>query len=266
MKANKDSDAYNYRLKETMKKLSATIITFNEESNLKRCLDSLKGLVDEIIVVDSFSTDRTCDIAREYGAVVVQQKFNDFESQKNTAHNLATGEWVISLDADEYLDEELRASIIQELKNPKFNGYNFFRLNSINGHWIHYSGWNKDIKLRLVKRELSKWTGGYVHEVLSVEGETQRLKGTLLHHSYQNLDHFFKKNNQYSTMEAHRDYDKGKRGTLVRLITRPPWEVVRVFILKKGYKDGFYGFMITMSRALYVFAKEAKMIEFDKKP
>lgn len=248
-----------------MKKLSATIITFNEENNLRMCLDSLKGLVDEIIVVDSFSTDRTCDVAKEYGAVVVQQKFNDFESQKNTAHSLATGEWVISLDADEYLDEELKEAIREELKDPKAVGYDFFRLNSINGHWIHYSGWEKDIKLRLVQRATSKWIGGYVHEVLSVEGKTQRLKGKLMHHSYLNLDHLFKKNNQYTTMEAQRDYEKGKRGRLLKLVTRPPWEIVRVFILKKGYKDGFYGFAIAASRAFYVLSKEAKMLSLENK-
>ena len=147
-----------------MIKLTVAIITYNEEKNIKRCLESIKDIADEILIVDSLSTDGTKAIAMEYNCTFIEQKFLGYQDQKNLALQHSHHQWVLSLDADEALSEELRASILKIKENPTFDGYRFNRLTGYNGQWVRHCGWYPDKKIRLIKKDQAQWTGGQLHE------------------------------------------------------------------------------------------------------
>lgn len=250
-----------------MIKLSVVIITLNEEKNIGRCIDSVAAIADEILVVDSLSTDRTKDICLEKGARFVEQKFLGYVEQKNFALNLATHDYVLSLDADEALDEVLKESIKIIKSRFEKDGYTFNRLTNYNGHWVRHCGWYPDTKLRVVKKEKAKWVGNNPHDALNVEGVTGHLRGDLLHYSYDSISSHVLQTNKFSTIEAKTLFDKGKRATLVKLVTRPPFQFFKDYFLKAGFLDGKYGFVICFLNSLYVLLKYAKMLDlqFQKK-
>lgn len=250
-----------------MIKLSVVIITLNEEKNIGRCLESLKGIADEIVVVDSLSTDKTKEICQKFDVRFVEQKFLGYRDQKNFAHNLAQFDYVLSLDADEVLTDELKEEIKKVKNNFEHDGYELSRLTNYNGHWVRYCGWYPDKKLRLVKKAKAKWGGENIHEGLEVEGSIGLLKGDLLHYSYDSISSHVLQSNKFSSMEALAVYSKGKRATLFKLMTRPIFQFFKDYILKKGFLDGRYGFVICFINGIYVLLKYAKMIdlEFSKK-
>jgi glycosyltransferase involved in cell wall biosynthesis len=250
-----------------MIKLSVVIITFNEEKNIGRCLESVKEIADEIVVVDSISTDKTRAICEAFGVRFIEQKFLGYQDQKNFAHNLASFDYVLSLDADEALNPELLDEVKKVKNNFAMDGYSFNRLTNYNGEWIRFCGWYPDAKVRLVKKAKAKWSGGNIHEHLAVEGNVGHLRGDLLHYSYDSISMHVLQTNKYSTTEAQILFAKGKKATIAKIVTRPIWQFFKDYFLKKGFLDGRYGFVICSINSLYVLLKYAKMKELElKKP
>lgn len=246
-----------------MIKISATIITLNEEKNIGRCLESLQGLADEVVVVDSFSSDKTKEICLSYGAKFIEQKFLGYRDQKNLAQNMAQYDYVLSLDADEVISSELRAEILRVKNQFEHNGYEFSRLTNYNGNWIRHCGWYPDKKIRLVKKDKGRWGGENIHEGMVVDGPVSLLKGDLLHYSYDSISAHVIQANKFSTMEAIAHYNKGKRATLAKLVTRAPLQFFKDYFLKLGILDGRYGFVICFINAMYVLLKYAKMMDLE---
>ena len=250
-----------------MIKLSAVIITFNEERNIARCIESLKSVADEILVVDSLSTDKTKEISIALGARVIDQKFLGYVEQKNFALKNALYDHVISLDADEALDVVLQIEIQALKKNFRCDGYKFNRLTMYNGFWVRHCGWYPDTKLRIVKRAQANWVGNNPHDALEVNGSIAHIKGDLLHYSYDSISSHVLQTNKFSTIEAQTLFSKGKRATVLKLVTRPPFQFFKDYILRKGFLDGRYGFIICFVNSLYVLLKYAEMMDmqFNKK-
>lgn len=244
-----------------MIKLSAVIITLNEEKNIGRCLESLKAVADEIVVVDSLSSDKTKEICESYNVRFVEQKFLGYVEQKNFALREAKFDYVLSLDADEALDEELQKQILLIKDNFQYDGYEFNRLTGYNGFWVRHCGWYPDTKLRIVKKDKAVWVGNNPHDALTVKGSVGKISGDLLHYSYDSISAHILQTNKFSTIEAHSLFVKGKRATILKLITRPPMQFFKDYILRKGFLDGRYGFIICFVNSLYVLLKYAKMMD-----
>lgn len=246
-----------------MIKLSVVIITLNEEKNIGRCLESVKSVADEIVVVDSLSTDRTKEICQQFNVRFVEQKFLGYQDQKNFAHQLAKYDYVLSLDADEALSPKLLEAVKKVKNNFEYDGYSFNRLTNYNGEWIRHCGWYPDSKVRLVKKSKAQWGGGNIHEGLEVQGSLGHLEGDLLHYSFESISSHVLQTNKFSTMEAKVLFDKGKRASLSKLVTRPFVQFFKDYILRKGFLDGRYGFVICFINSIYVLLKYAKMIDLE---
>lgn len=239
-------------------KISATIITLNEERNLPRAIESLR-CCDEILVVDSGSTDRTVEIAQKYGARVIDANWRGYAGQKNYASDQAAYDWVISLDADEALSEELEAEIWQLKKNgPQFDAYTCPRLAQYLGKWILHSGWYPDRKIRLFDRRRARWAGQYVHESVVAEGPVGELTGNLLHFTCGSLSEHLKSMDRYTTLAAEEVVARGKRVGMRRLLADPAWTFVRTYFVQAGFLDGVEGLAIAYMASLYTFLKYAK--------
>jgi glycosyltransferase involved in cell wall biosynthesis len=247
-----------------MIKLSVVIITFNEEKNIGRCLESVKEIADEIVVVDSNSSDATKAICEQMGTRFIEQKFLGYVEQKNFALDQTQFDYVLSLDADEALSLELKNEIQKIKQNYSGVGYCFNRLTNYNGHWVHYCGWYPDTKLRIVKKSEARWGGVNPHDALVVKGEVSHLKGDLLHYSYNSISSHVLQTNKFSTIEARSLFDNGKRVGIVKLVTRPIYQFFKDYFLKRGFLDGRYGFVICSLNSLYVLLKYAKMIDLQK--
>ncbi|HZQ51311.1 MAG TPA: glycosyltransferase family 2 protein [Bryobacteraceae bacterium] len=241
-----------------MLKISATIITFNEERNIARVIESLR-CCDEILVLDSGSQDRTVEIATKLGAHVVEASWHGYAAQKNIAAELAQHDWVLSLDADESLSEALEAEIWQIKKaGPKFDGYTVPRLAQYLGRWILHSGWYPDRKVRLFDRRKAKWVGEFVHESVEVEGSVGHLKSNLLHFTCNSLSEHLRSMDSYTTLAAQEIVSRGKAVGLTDLLIDPPWTFFRTYVLKRGFLDGTEGLSIAYMAALYNFLKYSK--------
>ncbi len=242
-------------------RLSVVIITFNEEKNIGRCLASVKRVADEIIVVDSNSTDRTVSIAREHGATVHLQAFLGYVEQKNFALSLAANEYVLSLDADEALDEKLETSIMKTMKNPALDGYFMNRCTNYCGKFITHGSWYPDKKLRLFRKSLAQWGGDNPHDRIEMkEGTTiGYLKGDILHFSYNSIEEHVAQNNKFSTISAETLYKRGKRTNLFKLVIHPFWAFILGYFLRLGFLDGFHGLVVSYHVAHLSFLKHAKL-------
>lgn len=239
-------------------KISATIITLNEERNLPRAIESLR-CCDEILVVDSGSSDRTVEIAKDYGARAIQADWHGYAGQKNYASDQAAYDWVLSIDADESLSEELEAEILQVKKyGPEFDAYSFPRLTQYLGKWILHSGWYPDRKIRLFDRRKAKWVGEYVHESVLADGRTGKLEGNLLHYTCASLNEHIRTMDRYTTLAADEVLARGRPVGLRRLVVDPAWTFFRTYFLHAGYLDGVEGFTIARMAAQYTFLKYAK--------
>lgn len=245
-------------------KISATIISLNEEKNIGDCIKSLDW-VDEVVVVDSLSTDRTCEIARELGAVVIDQKFLGHVKQKQLAVDKCSHDWVISLDADERVSEELKNSITELFeKTPEdqlVHGYTVARKNFHLGRWIMHGGWYPDRKVRVFNKQHGHWAGVDPHDGIVIEGEEGYLKGALEHYVFENLEHNIKTNNFYSSISARIFYEEGKKPSLTKLLFKPAGKFVETYLIKRGFMDGLPGFIIAMGAAYSIFLKYAKLWE-----
>ncbi len=233
--------------------ISAVIITYNEARNIARCIDSLEGVVDEIVVVDSFSTDATEQICRERGVRFLQHPFQGHIEQKNYALTQAHYDWVLSLDADEALSDTLRRSILAvKVQAPSFDGYFMNRLTNYCGQWIRHSGWYPDSKLRLFNRRKGHWGGTNPHDkVIMAEGSrTARLKGDLLHYSYYTEEEHWAKARKYAQIAAKAMLKQGRRSAWWRPVLSPAFKFARNYFLKMGFLDGRAGFRICYIAAL----------------
>ncbi len=242
-------------------KISATIITLNEERNLRRALETL-DCADEVLVVDSGSTDQTREIARRYGARVVEREWPGYAAQKNFAAEQAAHDWILSLDADEALSETLSAEIMRvKREGPRAAGYRMSRRAQYLGRWILHSGWYPDFKLRLYDRRRGRWNGAYVHESVQVDGPVELLHADLLHYTCDSLSQHLRRLDRYTTLAAQELRAQGRRAGPARLLLAPPATFLKTYLLQQGFRDGYQGLLISAMAAWYVFLKWAKTIE-----
>lgn len=240
--------------------ISACIITCNEESRIRDCLESVKW-ADEIIVVDSFSTDKTVDICREYTERVYQRAWPGNIDQKNYTMGLAKHEWVLCLDADERLSSELVLEIQKTIRNPEDSvGFLFPRCTFYLNRWIYHGDWYPDYQLRLFKKGCGQWQGTNPHGRVIVSGKTRYLRYDIYHFSYKNFSHQLRTIDNYSTIFADVT-ERGKGFSLFQLIFRPLYKFIKIYVIKRGFLDGLPGFIIAISSAFYVFAKYVKLWE-----
>ncbi|MFV0282466.1 MAG: glycosyltransferase family 2 protein [Castellaniella sp.] len=225
-------------------RLSVIIITRNEAGHIGECLDSV-AFADEIIVLDSGSTDATCEIARARGArVEISPDWPGFGPQKNRALALATSDWVLSIDADERVTPELALAIQQAVRAPDAQAYRIARLSNFCGRWIRHSGWWPDHVVRLFMREEGRFTDAAVHEHVEVRGRTQTLPGHFLHYPYASLEVFIDKINRYSTEAARSAFERGRRTTVLGPFGHGVWTFVRHYVLRRGFLDGWQGLVL----------------------
>lgn len=243
--------------------ISLVVITKNEESNIERCLRSVPFAKD-IVVLDSSSQDKTRELAKHMGARVFDEPFRGYRDQKQRAVDLATTDWILSLDADEALSPELAAEI-QSLLNdsPKFAAYEIPRLSFHMGRWIRHGGWYPDRQIRLFNRQLCKWEKGHVHEKISTPS-LGRLQTSIQHWVFENLSDQVNTNNHYSSLGAKDLFERGKIFTLVHLLFKPVSKFVETYIWKLGCLDGMPGFIVAVGAAYSVFLKYAKLWEMRK--
>ena len=251
-----------------MVKLSAVIITYNEERNIEKCLQSLVNVADEIVVVDSFSTDRTQSICKQYKVKLIEQKFLGYIEQKNFALTQTNYEHVLSLDGDESLSETLQNSILNLKSNWKLDGYYCNRLNNFCGQWIKYSDWYPNKKLRVFNKTKANWVGINPHDYIELNNsaaKTGHLKGDILHKTYQSYSEFNQKTEYFSTIAAKAYFDKGKKAPIWNIIFNPTWAFFKAYFLRLGILDGFNGFVICVQTANITFLKYSKLRELYKK-
>jgi glycosyltransferase involved in cell wall biosynthesis len=246
-----------------MKKLSVTVITFNEENNIGRCLQSLKQVSDEIIVVDSLSTDRTREICVAHNVIFIEQPFLGYIEQKNFALSKTSFPYVLCLDADEALSDQLAKSILQEKqKGFTSDGYSMNRFNFYCGRWIKHGTYYPDRKLRLLDLRKGKWGGQNPHDkiVLQNGAQIKHLEGDLLHYTYQTPAEHRRQMERFSSIAAKALFDKGKAPSYIRLVVNPAWAFIKSYIVKLGFLDGGAGFMIARLTAVQSFLKYVKLI------
>lgn len=241
--------------------LSAVIITYNEERNIERCLASLQGVADEVVVVDSFSTDRTEEICRRFNVRFICNTFEGHIEQKNFAAAQATYDYVLSLDADEALTDELRASVLAVKQNWTGDAYAMNRLTNYCGQWIRHCGWYPDTKTRLWNRTKGCWGGVNPHdkwELFDKKAPVAHLKGDLLHYSYYTISQHIKQIEYFSEIAAKAEARNGKKPAVIKIMVGPLIKFIKVYWIKRGFLDGYYGYVICRLTAQATFIKYIK--------
>lgn len=244
-----------------MPQLSVVVITLNEEKNIGRCLASVQGVADDIVVVDSNSTDRTAEICKEFNVNFITKEWEGYAATKNYANAQAKHDWILSLDADEALSDELKASILKA-KEGEMKAYQFNRLTNYCSKWIRHGGWYPDVKLRIFDRRKTRWEG-IIHEVLVMDEGEQigTLQGDLQHYSFHTIEQHVAQSHTFAKLKAQQIHAKGKRHNLLKVAFAPAWKFFQQYFLKLGFLDGYYGFVIAKisARAValrYVYLKE----------
>ena len=244
-----------------MPKVSVTIITLNEADHIGAAIDSA-AWADEIVVVDSGSTDRTTDIAREKGATVLSRQWSGYVDQKNFAAERVSNDWIFSLDADERVPSALAAEVLALLANePPKRGYRIPRVTFHLGRWIRTTDFYPDFQTRLYDRRSARWRGQYVHESVSVDGPAGQLRHDLEHYSYRDLRDQLDRINHYTSLAAREMHEAGRRAGPLDLALHPPAAFLRNYILRRGILDGTAGLTISIVNAFSVFLKFAKLWE-----
>jgi len=249
-----------------MQKLSVVIITLNEEKNIGRCLDAVKDIADDIVIVDSLSNDKTEEITLAKGGRVIKQKFLGHIAQKNFAITQAKFPHILSLDADEVLSDELKKSILETKQNWKYDGYTFNRLTYYCGRWIKHCGWYPDTKLRLWDSRKGKWAGLNPHDqfFMHKDASLKHLEGDLLHYSYDSIQHHASVSMRYSEIMAQQLFEQGKKSRAIKMWVNPFAKFIKVYFQKKGFKDGIYGLIISWIAAYSTFMKYALLRHLEK--
>jgi glycosyltransferase involved in cell wall biosynthesis len=244
--------------------LSLALISLNEEANIRRCLQSAAGLAREIIVVDSGSQDATCDVAREFGARVQHQAYLGQRDQKNVALSLCTMPWVLMLDCDEELSDELKASIIaffESGNNERHEGAKMARKVWFMGRWITHGDWYPDRKLRLFRRDQARCGGNAAHDKVEVDGPIATLAGDLHHYSFRDMRHYIDKINPFADAFLERQKSEGAQWSLAATLFRPWWRFFRAYVFRRGFLDGFPGFWIAIGTAFFTFVRYSRKYE-----
>ena len=252
-------------------KISVVIITLNEERNIERCLQSLQGVADEIIVVDSYSTDRTKEICEKYNVKFIEHAFEGHIEQKNYAMQQATFPFVLSLDADEALSDTLRQSI-QKIKNGNSEAYHladaykFNRLNNYCGKWIRHGAWYPDTKIRLWNKSKGSWGGINPHDTVVMQTNTKiiHLKGDLLHYTYNSISEHIQQIEKFTTISAEHAKKNGKKVSIPLILLKSKWRFIGDYVFKCGFLDGYYGLVICRINAMTTFLKYAKLRQLYK--
>jgi len=245
-------------------KLSVTVITKNEAADLEAALASV-AWADEIVVVDSQSTDDTVAIARKHTDRVVIREWPGYIDQKNYAASIASHDWILSLDADERVTPELANEITALMAGaPREAAFRIPRVTWHLGQWIRTTDWYPDYQLRLYDRRSAQWTGKYVHEAVTVRGETGQLRGDLQHYAYRDIADHLETIDRYTTYAAKQMHEAGRRAGVVDLVVHPPLAFLRNYIVRGGIRDGAAGFIISRLNAYYVFLKFAKLWELQR--
>ncbi|MDR1006007.1 MAG: glycosyltransferase family 2 protein [Bacteroidales bacterium] len=244
--------------------LSAVIITFNEERNIERCLLSLQGIADEIIVVDSLSTDKTEAICRKFDVKFYKQEWLGYSAQKNYANSLASFPMILSIDADEALSEHLRQSIRAIKAEDNSKAYSFNRLTNYCGRWIKHCGWYPDTKVRIFNKEIY-WQGEQVHETLSIPPNMtiKHLKGDLLHFSYYSISEHLRQIDRFTDIAAAESKNNRRKPCFIGIIARSKWKFVRDYFFKLGFLDGKMGYQVCKLSSWATYIKYAKIYEQD---
>jgi len=250
-----------------MEKLSVVIITYNEEKNIGRCIDSVKEIADDIVVLDSFSTDATESICKQKEVRFFQHAFDGHIEQKNRAITYALHPFVLSLDADEALCNTLKEEIKKLKVNRNADGYVMNRLTSYCGQWIRHSGWYPDRKLRLWDSRIGKWQGYNPHDkyVMPANAKIQHLKGDILHYSYLSVNQHIKQIHSFTDISSKALFEKGRKGSLGRILFSPTAKFLKCYIIRGGFRDGYYGFLISSLSAYATFLKYVKIRELQKR-
>ncbi len=241
--------------------LSVSYISHNEEENISRSLESVRDIASEIIILDSYSTDRTREIAESYGAKVFEEDFKGYAENKNSSLGKCSQDWVLFLDCDETLNEELKSAITEAVLNPKHEGYFINRKTYYLGKLMKYA-WQPDKKLRLCKISTRPvWKGDGVHEGLFIEPPAGELNGYVIHYSYRNIRHHLEKTIYYAGQMADSYYKSGKNFRLSNLIFNPVFAFVKLYIINRGFLDGTRGLIAGFSTFIYTFLKYAFLLE-----
>jgi len=244
-----------------MEKLSVVIISFNEEKNISRCIGSVKDVADEILILDSNSTDRTVAIAESMGAIVKQEVFKGFIQKKNKAVELASYDYILSLDADEALDPRLAESILRAKENYEKSAYRMNRCSNYCGKFIRHGSWYPDAKIRLFDRRIARWGGTNPHDKIILKENTpvEHLKGDILHYSYHTISEHVIQNNKLSTLAAESLFANGKKTSLFNVFTHPGWAFIQSYIIRAGFLDGLFGLVIAIQISHMTFLKHLKL-------
>jgi glycosyltransferase involved in cell wall biosynthesis len=248
-----------------MLSISVVVITYNEEKNLARCLASVAGIADEVIVVDSFSTDSTQQIVESFGGRFVSRVFDGYAKQKNYATGLAKNDWILSLDADEELSADLRSNIAAIKEHTSDVLFRIPRLTNYCGKWIKHCGWYPDLQGRLYNRKFGAWEEKMVHEFWKPAEESLEvsvLRGDLLHYSFSSIGEHMRKIEKYTELAAVEAQSRGRNASVLKVIFSPVWHFISEYFFKLGFLDGYYGFVICRLSAYSAFAKYSKIRQY----
>jgi glycosyltransferase involved in cell wall biosynthesis len=239
--------------------ISVVVITKNEEANIERCLASV-AWADEIVVVDSGSVDRTAEIARRFTQRVYDEPWRGFGAQKNLALSYATGDWVLSLDADEWVSESLRDELKAAAQSDGLEAWRVPRRSSFCGKFLKHSGWWPDYVTRFFRRGKARFSDHRVHERIIVDGRTGTLKSPLMHESYRTLDQVIEKMNRYSTLAAQDLHSRGRSASVFTALGRGLWAFIRTYALRAGFLDGREGLMVAVATAESTYYRYLKLM------
>ncbi len=244
-------------------KLSAVIITFNEEKNIGKCIEATLPVADEIIIVDSFSTDKTVEIARRFPKVtLIQHQWQGYSKTKNFANSQTQNRYILSLDADEFLSEKLQQSILHEKEKGLSGTYSFNRLTNYCGTFVKHCGWYPDEKIRIFPKDKARWEGDFVHETLRITDPAltnKHLPGDLLHYSYYTIDEHRQRIEKYSSLHAEKLKVEGKKPSRLKEYGSPVAKFIKTYFLQAGFLDGTAGWNIARLSAKAVFLKYRKL-------
>ncbi len=240
-------------------KISGLIIAYNEEKSIERCINSLLGICDEILVIDSFSTDNTKALSEACGARVIENPFGGHIEQKNYAISQAQYDVVLSLDADEALSDELKKSIAHIKNNWQADGYKFNRFTNYCGQWIKHSGWYPDTKIRLLNKNKGSWGGINPHDCIMMEptATVKKLQGDLLHYSYSSMEEHILRSAKYAKISALAMKKQNKNSSILKMLSSSSFRFIQDYVFKLGFLDGFYGLVICLTNAHTAFLKYA---------
>lgn len=249
-----------------MPEISAVVITLDEEKNIERCLDSLSLVADEIIVVDSFSTDRTVELCSRYNKIrIIKNRFEGYIQQKNFAISQTKYPVVLSLDADESLSEELAESILKVKNDWEYDGYICSRINNYCGKWIKYTSWYPDKKLRLWDKQKGSWKGLNPHDRVEMKkgSRVMLLAGSIRHYSYNSISEHISQVNRFTDISAVSYHSNGIKSGYLKIILNPLWKLFKELIVKKGILGGYYGLVISAILSFETFLKYVKIMQID---